>query len=105
MPSNRRALAITMAALAALGAAELLLADSSTILLQTGITNSPGAGGGVFNSILDEPAINSSGQVAIVGGISGSNNGTSSILVRAETVAVLTSIAANGQAAPGVGGG
>ena len=81
MPFNRRAHAISMAALAALGTAGHLPADTSTVLLQTGVTNSPGAGGGVFNSILDAPAINSSGQIAILAGITGSNNGTTSMMV------------------------
>lgn len=104
MRSNSRAVAINMAALAALTTGNLL-ADTSSIVLQTGITNSPGPGGGLFNSIQDRPAINSSGQVAIQGGIAGSNDGTNSMVLRAETFGSLIPIASNGQAAPGSGGG
>src|SRR6185369_6241031 len=100
MGSNRRAAAMSMAALAALTAGNLL-ADTSSVLLQSGITNSPGTGGGVFNGLLDRPAINSSGQIAILGGVTGSNDGTTSIVVRAETFGGLTSIVSNGQIAPG----
>jgi hypothetical protein len=105
MLSSKRAIVLGMAALAALGTLKESNADTNAILVQTGVSTAPGAGGGTVSSLSDFPAINSSGQVAVVAGLSSSNDGASYSLMRIEGTSALTAIARSGQAAPGSGAG
>src|SRR3954463_16193882 len=94
---SKRAVVLGAAALSALGMTGGLQADTNSILLQTGISTAPGAGGGTGSGLSDLPAINSSGQVAVMSGLSGSSDGASYSLMRIEASGALTAIARSGQ--------
>src|SRR6185436_5197310 len=105
MSLKKPALVLGMAALATLGILKQSSADTNSILLQTGISTAPGAGGGTVSILGDYPTINNSGQVSVISGLTGSSDGASYSLMRVESSGTLTGIARSGQTAPGAGGG
>src|SRR6266702_2082517 len=97
--------ALHMAAVATLAVCSSIDAYTNTVLVQTGITAAPGAGGGTFLLLNSAPAINASGQIAMNAQLSGTSDGTSRAMLRVEANGSLTPIFRDLQPALGTGGG
>jgi len=97
-------LALCLAATAALSASRGW-ADTTSVLVQTGVTTAPGAGGGTISTLPEMPAINSSGQMSFLSNLVGSADGANKAFIRVEPNGSLTPLMRTLEAAPGAGGG
>src|SRR5437763_15191800 len=108
MTKRKRVCRVALQAAAAMAILKIpasVFGDSNTVLVQTGITTAPGAGGGTVFALAEYPVINASGQMALITNLIGTTDGTSQAFMRVEANGSLTPLLRDLHPAPGTGGG
>src|SRR5437016_13338997 len=87
MTKRKRVCRVALQAAAAMAILKIpasVFGDSNTVLVQTGITTAPGAGGGTVFALAEYAGINASGLIALSTNLVGTTVGTSQAFMRVE---------------------